>query len=711
MPCPQPEDPPPDTAAASKAHQPQVQCYRCRTATATAHFRDASYCLPCARANFDQKTKAGLEAARGAGIARFISRAATTPASGHNDRQAVNASLALGFSAGLSSSVLLRTATQYFRPDNQRGRTEKERENATENDDGTGSVTSKMSALNAGLGRTSEVAKVYVIFIDDSAIIPDGRDRTADARALFEAEACDDFEFVGLKLEDVYLADGESEGGCAVACSAESGPDRLLSPSTVRVDDRRAALRSLFASLHPEDTPRTGIASARTRTEDLHRILVNYLLRREATRRGCSALMLGESGTRLSIRLIESLAKGGGHKLPIEGSDAVWIDDLLVARPLKTHLIQEVKFFAEANNVRWLPDQDLVPSAVPAGSAYNASGEPLMDKSSIGRLTETFILNLERGVPSTVSTIGKTGSKLVLKPEEGSEPLATATAPALTPAPAATAAPATTTTTTTAPPISVPAFEQVGPSAPLGRKARKAKAKEAASNGSSMVLEPRVGARGSRLAHAARSLPRWAASETRRACPLCYMPAGQGAKDWKNEITISTLDGISDEVKKEPAARAQETDDRVDLASLLCYACILMLETPERPLLVHATDRGGGQRDADASMLLPPYVLSNVRHRLSDADAVDAASKGAGDAGGWDGQVAETDADIEASLDAAADGGRRQMAAGAASQQGQVPRKVGRNEMRQRIDEFLLPTEGDDDDDEQHQQDVEQGRC
>ncbi|KAJ1020065.1 hypothetical protein NDA16_004345 [Ustilago loliicola] len=62
------------------------------------------------------------------------------------------------------------------------------------------------------------------------------------------------------------------------------------------------------------------------------------------------------------------------------------------------------------------PEQHVVPPTVSTNDILSNqnSNVPAMDKSSIARLTETFILNLEKGVPSTVTTIGKTGSKLVL---------------------------------------------------------------------------------------------------------------------------------------------------------------------------------------------------------------------------------------------------------------------------------------------------------
>lgn len=92
------------------------------------------------------------------------------------------------------------------------------------------------------------------------------------------------------------------------------------------VESRTNALQALFSTIYPASTPRGSASAARTRSEDLHRALVQLLLRRTAKQRGAASLILGDSSTRMAIRLIETVSKGAGHKLPIEGAGAIWVE-------------------------------------------------------------------------------------------------------------------------------------------------------------------------------------------------------------------------------------------------------------------------------------------------------------------------------------------------------------------------------------------------
>ena len=163
---------------------------------------------------------------------------------------------------------------------------------------------------------------------------------------MVQEENCSDLEFVPLKLEEIYRVASSSFEG--VAWKPSDSDTQHISSHPSSVSNPTQALQQLFSTLHPTSTPRTGASSARTRTEDLHRLLIQALLRRTASELDCSALLLGDSATRISIRLIEDLAKGAGHKLAVQGNDAVWIDDLLLVRPFKGHLMQEILFYTSA---------------------------------------------------------------------------------------------------------------------------------------------------------------------------------------------------------------------------------------------------------------------------------------------------------------------------------------------------------------------------
>ncbi len=610
MPCPQPDDPAPQAAATAPEPAQATVCVRCKANPAVAIFRDSIYCQSCGLAVFDQKAKSGLEFARGAGLAKYVAAekakaaakhpssdepSASSNASGQqvmrsskaisngagNAEVNVSANIAIALSGGPSSRALLRTATQYFRPESSSAAPRRKGRGAK--NDGQDAASASASAdggrrknsnantnANANAsGRFNEIGKIFVFYVDDSAVIPgDAEDRTESMRSMVEQEGCLDLHFIPLKIEDIYRqsdSEGSAEGS---PWKTLDGDAQLLSRASAPVSDPRQAIKALFSALHPSTLPRTAASSARTRLEDLHRVLIQTLLCRAASQYDCAALLLGDSATRISIRLIEDLAKGAGHKLAVQGSDAAWIDDTLVVRPLKAHLMQEVLFYTSALGLESLEtEQHIVPPLVSTADilANRDANVPTMDKSSIARLTETFILNLEKGVPSTVSTIGKTGSKLVLNPTSdraGAEGAAHSTS----------------------------AFQHVGPSVSL-------RSRDATGKMSALTLneapEPRIGSRGIKLAQASAGCFRWT---TQAGCALCGMPSQQGARHWKRNITISSL---AETAPTQPQEGTQDAE-WIELSDHLCYACLLVLATPT-------------SNKADEELpLLPAYVLQHI---------------------------------------------------------------------------------------------------
>lgn len=656
MPCPQPDDPAPTSVPDATT---STICVKCRTNPAISIFRDSVYCQSCALAVFYQKSKSGLEYARGAGLAKYVtaakadtlasSSAASTSAAtssanaegskgakqvnngGGNAEVNVSANIAIAFSGGASSRALLRSAVQYFRPETVVDRAARRKKGREGKAEATPiEVASDRKNGAAPTGRFNEVGKIYVFFVDDSALIPDGVDRTEEARKMVEEESCPDLHFVPLKIEDVYRA---PLSPCGVPWRLDDSETQYLASTPTSVSDPTQAIKDLFSSLHPSNTPRTGASSARTRVEDLHRILLNTLLRRTAAEYDCSALLLGDSATRISIRLIEDLAKGAGHKLPVQGSDAVWIDDLLIVRPLKGHLMQEILFYTSALGLEPLsPEQHVVPPTVSTNDILSNqnSNVPVMDKSSIARLTETFILNLEKGVPSTVTTIGKTGSKLVLNSTDSASSNAESVA------------------------NSTSGFQQVGPSVSL-----KSRTPVPTDSLSSLTLsdpsEPRIGSRGIKLAQTSASCFHWSTSS---GCAFCGMPSQHPhARHWKRNITISSLAETAPSQQKQQANG--EGEGWLELADHLCYACLLVLSPP-------ATE--GGEK-----VLLPSYVLEHIRRSSqSDANDVEAHLNG----GKVDGD--EEEAELTANGQTGGCGNH------------QTPQPLKQSEMKAQINEFLL---------------------
>lgn len=161
---------------------------------------------------------------------------------------------------------------------------------------------------------------------------------------------------------------------------------------------------ALFDAIMPPDTPRAQRPDRRSRAEDMRRILVLHALQAAAAEHGCAALMLGDTATRLAIRLIHGLAVGAGFKLPVLTADAMWLGParapVLVVRPLASILQQEVAYYAQTHGLHTNDEAE----------AEAEAGAEVDPKSSLGALTAHFIQSLD---VSAASTINRTGAKLV----------------------------------------------------------------------------------------------------------------------------------------------------------------------------------------------------------------------------------------------------------------------------------------------------------
>lgn len=111
---------------------------------------------------------------------------------------------------------------------------------------------------------------------------------------------------------------------------------------------------------------------------------------------------MGDSATRQAIKMIAMTSKGRGYTLPLDvGVDnQLSFNDVCIMRPMKDMLSKEIGFYNYFNKI----DQYIMP-------AYNFS-TMMPAKSSIERLTEDFIVSIEREFSSTVSTICRTITKL-----------------------------------------------------------------------------------------------------------------------------------------------------------------------------------------------------------------------------------------------------------------------------------------------------------
>ncbi|XP_061432099.1 cytoplasmic tRNA 2-thiolation protein 2-like [Lethenteron reissneri] len=136
-----------------------------------------------------------------------------------------------------------------------------------------------------------------------------------------------------------------------------------------------------------------------TAREDLLFSLRLRLLVWLCRRRGYAKAMLGESCTRVAVRILAALALGRGAGL---AQDTGFCDDrfgdVLFLRPMRELSAKEVALYVHAFGVRtaWRP----------------ALGTRAGSQASITSLTEAFVTELQAEFPSTVSTIYRTGEKI-----------------------------------------------------------------------------------------------------------------------------------------------------------------------------------------------------------------------------------------------------------------------------------------------------------
>ncbi|KZO96713.1 hypothetical protein CALVIDRAFT_563781 [Calocera viscosa TUFC12733] len=247
-----------------------------------------------------------------------------------------------------------------------------------------------------GSGRKDErrqVGKVRAVHIDWSCL---GRASLVESLK----ENCDHYgiDFTVVRGEEAFepaWRNAVGLDGSAADAHIDLSSARLpFVPSLAGPSDPVATLRAHLRSL---PTPTSVPATLHT--------LTRLLLLHTASSSDCSVLMLGTSLPRLSIDLLETVAYGGGFALGAEREEIVRTSrgDVKIVRPLRDWSLKELGW--------WLYSRQL---SVPRG----VNGKPTQALAptggkTIGKLTEDFVIGLERDYPSTVSTISKTAAKVV----------------------------------------------------------------------------------------------------------------------------------------------------------------------------------------------------------------------------------------------------------------------------------------------------------
>ncbi|XP_038610661.1 cytoplasmic tRNA 2-thiolation protein 2 [Tachyglossus aculeatus] len=210
----------------------------------------------------------------------------------------------------------------------------------------------------------------------------------------------------GGEAEDDYFSGGEPEVLPELRQVGTREPARLeekngLSPVTggqPPAAAHTAALTQLFGS-----------AKTLTAKEELLQTLRTHLILHLAREKGYSKVMVGDSCTRLAIKLMTNLALGRGAFLALDtGFSDSRHGDVTVIRPMRDHTLKEIAFYNR---------MFAVPSVFSVAIDTKAP-----EKASIHRLMESFVLKLQAEFPSTVSTVYRTSEKLIQAPPDGRRP-------------------------------------------------------------------------------------------------------------------------------------------------------------------------------------------------------------------------------------------------------------------------------------------------
>ncbi|XP_062923131.1 cytoplasmic tRNA 2-thiolation protein 2 [Mobula hypostoma] len=181
-----------------------------------------------------------------------------------------------------------------------------------------------------------------------------------------------------LGIGDVFT---EENSGSISSESSTSGKWQFTSAQT-------EAVKELFSSI-----------KTLTAKEELLQTLRHHLLLYTARIKGYTKIMMGDSCTRLAVKLLTNISLGRGASLAIDtGFSDNRYGDIMIIRPMREYSSKEIAFYNKLFDV---------PNVFTPALDTKAS-----DKASIHRLTESFVNKLQTDFPSTVSTVYRTSEKL-----------------------------------------------------------------------------------------------------------------------------------------------------------------------------------------------------------------------------------------------------------------------------------------------------------
>ncbi|NWV34256.1 CTU2 protein, partial [Grantiella picta] len=187
---------------------------------------------------------------------------------------------------------------------------------------------------------------------------------------------------------DSFIQQQRQDGDSGTSLRSHSTQDRPAGPqATPRLPDaaQTQELLRIFEA--------AGTATAR---EELLQMLRTHLIVQTARDRGYSKVMMGESLTRVAIKLLTNLSLGRGAFLAVDtGFTDQRHGDVMVVRPMRDYTAKEIAFYNHFFSVPTV----IVPHLF----------TKRREKPSIHQLIERFLLGLQEEFPSTISTVYRYG--------------------------------------------------------------------------------------------------------------------------------------------------------------------------------------------------------------------------------------------------------------------------------------------------------------
>lgn len=247
-----------------------------------------------------------------------------------------------------------------------------------------------------------------IVFIDDGAVtgrsLKERNKTNSDLKVLFESTG---FPFYIIPLEQVlelptsvlmqpYLPSTESATSYKVAVGEFDQNNQSIASQPPGQQQEAADV----SEVHTLKLQRL-MASVKTHTarDELLSTLRQHLLLHITRSEGYNKLMLGDSCTRLAMKLLSSISLGRGAQAALDtGFSDSRYGDVIAVRPMRDYSAKEIAYYNHLFSV---------PSVFIPGLDFKTS-----EKDSIQRLTESFVTKLQAEFPSTVSTIYRTSEKL-----------------------------------------------------------------------------------------------------------------------------------------------------------------------------------------------------------------------------------------------------------------------------------------------------------